>query len=200
MRILLAAFLFAVAAPANAGLLDLDYPAPKPDPTLTLVNGLFFPGMGWFHVSVHTEDRAKAQEAQGIGVAFAAATALSAWVMVNNAKKGDTKGMAVGLSLTMGLRWLDLWGSVARAHTTRYENRMGSEESRPSRRAEPERTEPRRSFFDRREPREERETGAGYKTEPERFEPESRPRRSEPERTEPETPRKSKSVLPVWLE
>jgi len=178
MRTVLAAFLLALASPLSAGRLDLDYPAPKPDPTVTLVHGLFLPGMAWFHVASHTADHGNAQRAQGIGVAFAAATALSMWVMVNNAVKGDTQGLGLGLGLTIALRYADLWGAVTRAHIARYDNRMGGEgvESRPSRRAEPQREEPE----------------AGFQPEPERVEP-------EPVR-EPAPARKSKSILPVWLE
>jgi hypothetical protein len=116
------AFLLALflAVPAHAGKLDLlQYPAAKPDPTLTLANGLFLPGGGWFYVAYHAKDPRAARDAQTYGLAFLAATALTTWIMVNNMTKGDNRGFAVGLAFTFGLRYLDVTGSVKRAMAVR---------------------------------------------------------------------------------
>lgn len=173
MKLLILAL--ALSSPSQAGRLDLNYPASKPDPAMTIVHGLFIPGGGWLHVATHTQDARRAQAAQGIGAVFMAATAASMWAMVNNALKGDTRGLALGVGLTVGLRYADLWGSVRRAHVTRYENGTpGSREEPES--APPEREKPRRSYYER-----------GSEDDRD-VEPAPTPRR------------KSKSLPPVWLE
>lgn len=95
----------AVAAPAHAGKLDLDYRSPEP--VMVLASAIIVPGGGWFYKSGGDQDRNFL-----IGVGALAATIGAILFGSNGARKNDGTQAAFGYGCAIFFHTADIYFSV----------------------------------------------------------------------------------------